>query len=83
MLPAADSTSGAVFDENKHEGNYASVKRITTQGTDQDGKNTAAVTITFFLLGHHPHESNTLCGAHDCISGTRKAVHARWDIEPG
>ncbi len=60
---------GSVSDRERHVANYASVKRVTFQGTDQDGQNTASVTTTIFFLGSHPPESITLEGAHDFNSG--------------
>lgn len=39
---------GSVTRENRHVANYASVKRVTFHGTDQDGQNTASVTTTIF-----------------------------------
>jgi hypothetical protein len=60
---------GAVALNQKHAANYASIKRVTTGGTDQDGQNTAAVTTTVFFVGAHPPESITLEGAHDFNSG--------------
>jgi hypothetical protein len=36
---------GSVTQENKHVANYASFKRVTFQGTDQDNQNTASVTL--------------------------------------
>lgn len=61
--------AGSAGDKEKHVANYASVKRVTFHGTDQDGQNTASVTITLFFLGSHPPESVTLEGAHDFNSG--------------
>jgi hypothetical protein len=60
---------GTAAAEKKHVANYASVKRVTFQGTDQDGQNTASVTTTLFFIGIHPPESITLEGAHDFNSG--------------
>lgn len=60
---------GAVMHGREHVANYASTKRVTYQGTDQDGQNTAAVTITIFYLGGHPPGTITLQGAHDFNSG--------------
>jgi len=60
---------GAVTQDNRHVANYASFKRVTFQGTDQDGQNTASVTTTIFFVGSHPPESITLEGAHDFNSG--------------
>ena len=60
---------GTVTQENRHVANYASVKRVTFHGTDQDGQNTASVTTTIFFLGSHPPESVALQGAHDFSSG--------------
>ena len=53
----------------KHVANYASVKRVTYNGTDQDNQNTASVTTTIFFVGANPPESITLEGAHDFNSG--------------
>jgi hypothetical protein len=61
--------SGSAAEGKKHVANYASFKRVTFQGTDQDGQNTASVTTTLFFLGSHPPESITLEGAHDFNSG--------------
>lgn len=60
---------GSVTQENKHVANYASFKRVTFQGTDQDNQNTASVTTIVFFIGAHPPESITLEGAHDFNSG--------------
>jgi hypothetical protein len=60
---------GSVAQDNKHVANYASIKRVTFHGTDQDGQNTASVTTTIFFIGSHPPESITLEGAHDFNSG--------------
>jgi len=60
---------GAVTHEEKHVANYASFKRVTYHGTDQDNQNTASVTTTIFFVGAHPPESITLEGAHDFNSG--------------
>ena len=60
---------GSVAEDNRHVANYASFKRVTFQGTDQDGQNTASVTTTIFFLGSHPPQSITLEGAHDFGSG--------------
>jgi hypothetical protein len=60
---------GSVTQENKHVANYASFKRVTFQGTDQDNQNTASVTTIIFFIGAHPPESITLEGAHDFNSG--------------
>jgi hypothetical protein len=60
---------GAVALTGKHAANYASIKRVTTGGTDQDNQNTASVTTTVFFVGAHPPESITLEGAHDFNSG--------------
>jgi hypothetical protein len=60
---------GAAATDNKHVANYASIKRVTFHGTDQDGQNTASVTTTIFFIGSHPPESITLEGAHDFNSG--------------
>ncbi len=60
---------GTIAEGEKRIGNYASFRRVTFQGTDQDGQNTASVTTTLFLLGRHPPESITLEGTHDLDSG--------------
>lgn len=60
---------GSVAQGEKHVANYASIKRVTFQGTDQDNQNTASVTTTIFFIGSHPPESVTLEGAHDFNSG--------------
>jgi hypothetical protein len=60
---------GSVTEDKRHVANYASFKRVTFQGTDQDGQNTASVTTTLFYIGSHPPESVTLEGAHDFSSG--------------
>jgi hypothetical protein len=60
---------GAVALKESHIANYASVKRVTYKGTDQDNQNTASVTTTIFFIGAHPPESITLEGAHDFNSG--------------
>jgi hypothetical protein len=61
--------AGSVTQNNQHVANYSSIKRVTHQGTDQDGQNTASVTITIFFIGRNPPESITLAGAHDFSSG--------------
>jgi hypothetical protein len=61
--------AGSVTHDNKHVANYSSIKRVTFNGTDQDGQNTANLTITIFFIGSHPPESITLAGAHDFSSG--------------
>jgi hypothetical protein len=60
---------GSVAQDKKQVAHYASIKRVTFQGTDQDGQNTASVTTTIFFIGSHPPESITLEGAHDFNSG--------------
>ena len=60
---------GSVSQHHAHVANYASTKRVTYKGTDQDGQNTDAVTTTIFFLGKHPPETLTLEGAHDFNSG--------------
>lgn len=60
---------GSVEENKRHVANYASFKRVTFKGTDQDGQNTATVVTTIFFLGSHPPESITLEGAHDFNSG--------------
>jgi hypothetical protein len=37
---------GSVAEARKHVANYSSIKRVTFQGSDQDGQNTASVTTT-------------------------------------
>jgi hypothetical protein len=61
--------AGSVTRGNQHVANYSSIKRVTFNGTDQDGQNTANLTITIFFIGSHPPESITLAGAHDFSSG--------------
>jgi hypothetical protein len=61
--------AGSVTHNNQHVANYSSIKRVTFHGTDQDGQNTANLTITIFFIGSHPPESITLAGAHDFNSG--------------
>lgn len=60
---------GSVEEDKRHVANYASFKRVTFKGTDQDGQNTATVVTTIFFLGQHPPQSITLEGAHDFNSG--------------
>ena len=60
---------GSVTEDKRHVANYASFKRVTFHGTDQDSQNTASVTTTIFFIGAHPPESITLEGAHDFNSG--------------
>jgi hypothetical protein len=61
---------GQVFQRSEHIANYASVKRVTFKGTDQNGQNTAMVTTTLFFLGAtNPPHNITLEGAHDFSSG--------------
>ena len=48
-------------------GHYARVKRVSTVGTGP--QNTAAVTITIFLLGADPPENLTLQGSHSFNTG--------------
>ncbi len=62
---------GSVAQGHGHVANYASTKRVTYKGTDQDGQNTASVTTTIFFLGKHPPETITLEGAHDFSSGNQ------------
>jgi hypothetical protein len=58
------------FREKEHVANYASVKRVTFKGTDQNGQNTASVSTTLYFLGaHNPPQNVTLEGAHDFSSG--------------
>jgi hypothetical protein len=62
--------AGQVFQGREQIANYASVKRVTFKGTDQNGQNTASVTTTLFFLGAtNPPQSLTLEGAHDFSSG--------------
>jgi hypothetical protein len=64
---------GQVFHLAAHVANYASVKRVTFKGTDQDGQNTASVTTTLFFLGtNDPPHNITLEGAHDFTTGNQK-----------
>jgi hypothetical protein len=56
---------GTASENGRHVANYASVKRVTFHGTDQDKQNTAAVTTTIFFLGKNPPENITLEGSHD------------------
>jgi hypothetical protein len=61
---------GQVLQGREQVGNYASVKRVTFKGTDQNGQNTASVTTTLFFLGAtNPPQSLTVEGAHDFSSG--------------
>lgn len=60
---------GSAARDKRHVANYASFKRVTFGGTDQDGQNTAQVTTTLFFIGAHPPESITMEGAHDFNSG--------------
>lgn len=61
---------GQVLENAKHVANFASIKRVTFKGTDQDGQNTASVTTTLFFLGTtNPPHNITLEGAHDFSSG--------------
>ncbi len=62
---------GSVMERNEQVLNYASFKRVTFQGIDQDGQNTASVTTTLLFIGSHPPESITLEGAHDFNSGNK------------
>jgi hypothetical protein len=58
------------FQEKEHVANYASVKRVTFKGTDQNGQNTASVSTTLYFLGaNDPPQNITLEGAHDFSSG--------------
>ena len=61
--------AGSVTRDDRHVANYSSIKRVTFNGTNQDGQNTASVTITIFFIGSDPPESITLAGAHDFASG--------------
>jgi hypothetical protein len=63
--------AGSVTHNNEHVANYSSITRVAFQGTDQDGQNTASLTITIFFIGSHPPESITLAGAHDFNSGNK------------
>ncbi len=49
--------------------NYATVRRVTTGGTD--AQNTAMLTTTLFFIGKNPPENITLQGAHDFNSGNQ------------
>jgi hypothetical protein len=60
---------GSAAEGAKQVANYASFKRVTFKGTDQDSQNTASVTTTLFFLRSKPPESITLEGAHDFNSG--------------
>jgi hypothetical protein len=61
---------GQVLQNKEHVANYASIKRVTFKGTDQNGQNTASVTTTLFYLGEtNPPQNVTLEGAHDFSSG--------------
>jgi len=61
---------GEVLENGKQVANYASVKRVTYKGTDQNGQNTASVTTTLFFLGAtNPPQNVTLEGSHDFSSG--------------
>src|SRR5260370_39718859 len=67
---------GQVFQKEEHVANYASVKRVTFHGTDQNGQNTAMVTTTLFCLAAtNPPHNITLEGAHAFrpASGTASA----------
>ncbi|HEX5014798.1 MAG TPA: hypothetical protein VFV72_11650 [Candidatus Limnocylindrales bacterium] len=48
---------------------YATVRRVTTGGTD--AQNTAMLTTTLFFIGKKPPENITLQGAHDFNSGNQ------------
>ena len=48
---------------------YATVRRVTTGGTD--AQNTAMLTTTLFFVGKAPPENITLQGAHDFNSGNQ------------
>jgi hypothetical protein len=48
---------------------YATVRRVTTGGTD--AQNTAMLTTTLFFVGKNPPENITLQGAHDFNSGNQ------------
>lgn len=61
--------AGTATLNTRHVANYASIKRVTFHGTDQDNQNTASLTLTLFFIGSHPPESITLEGAHDFNSG--------------
>jgi len=60
---------GGGHDSKDPVANYSSTKRVTYQGTDQSGQNTASLNITIFFIGSHPPETITLTGAHDFGSG--------------
>lgn len=55
---------GRVLEGNNHVANYASTKRIVSQGTE--AQNTAMLTLTLFFSGL---ENITLQGSHDFGSG--------------
>jgi hypothetical protein len=58
---------GKVLFRGQQIGNYIIVRRVTLSGTSP--QNTAAVTMTIFLLGSSPPNNLTLQGAHDFSSG--------------
>jgi hypothetical protein len=68
---------GQVYENGKHVGNYAVIRRVVFKGTDLDGQNTAMVTMTIFFLGgngtpgtHKGAPQNlTVEGSHDFSSG--------------
>jgi hypothetical protein len=62
---------GSVMSDNQHVANYSSIKRVTFNGTDQDGQNTASLTITIFFIGSDPPESITIAGVHSFNSGNQ------------
>ncbi|MGA3133244.1 MAG: hypothetical protein ABSD59_20790 [Terracidiphilus sp.] len=63
---------GQVLEKEAHVANFASIKRVTFKGTDQNGQNTASVTTTLFFLGAtDPPQNITLEGAHDFTTGNQ------------
>lgn len=55
---------GQANQDGKQVANYASVKRVISGGTDQNGQNSATVTTTILFLGASPPENMTLQGVH-------------------
>ncbi len=55
---------GQVAENGKQVANYASVKRVVTKGTDQNGQDSAMVTTTLLFLGASPPDNMTLEGVH-------------------
>jgi hypothetical protein len=63
---------GQALENEVHVANFASIKRVTFGGTDQNGQNTASVTTTLFFLGdNNPPRNITLEGAHDFSTGNQ------------